>query len=441
MFLSRLSKFGSGFRYSVKKFRPESSLIAPRSIQQLSQKVNTVSKDHTQIGNEKFPVDSMTNISTEVLQQMEKKLHLNGNNPISIVKQRIYDYFQRKHVKECGEPLFAIFDDLSPVTTTAQNFDYLLIPKGHNARSKLENYFLNENTMLRCHTTAHAPDLIGMGHCNFLLSGDVYRRDKFDSTHSSIFHQLEVQRLFTKKDLFGNDISKSLFDADGRGSTLETEEKQHAHSIEAVRALSLDLKRTVEELVFELLGCDVKYRWKPYYVQFGRPAYEMEVLVEGNWLEILGASVLKQEILDRAGVADKMTWSCGIGIDRIAMVLYDIPDIRLLRNKNAKFSRQFSSMIFEPHCSSCPTFYREVAFKLPQNMDETVFEYDFYELVRRAAENVVQTAELVDKFPRNQRYRITYKSWDKVMNNEEVDIHHALLKDLANSKFSVKVVT
>ena len=150
---------------------------------------------------------------------------------------------------------------------------------------------------------------------------------------------------------------------------------------------------------------------------------------------------MKQEILDRAGAADKMSWSCGIGIDRLAMVLYDIPDIRLLHNKNAKFSCQFSSMIFEPHCSSCPTFYREVAFKLPQNMDEKIFEYDFYELVRRAAESVVQTAELVDKFPRNQRNRITYKSWDKVMNNEEVDIHHAVLNELATSIFSVKVVT
>ena len=64
---------------------------------------------------------------------MEKKLHLNGNNPISIVKRRIYDYFQRKHVKESGEPLFAVFDDISPITTTAQNFDYLLRPRKQNS--------------------------------------------------------------------------------------------------------------------------------------------------------------------------------------------------------------------------------------------------------------------------------------------------------------------
>lgn len=446
MLLSKLSA-----RYSVKKFRSQILLNAlKKSIQKARYLATTTgyagrwldaNKEHVQIEGEIYPVDSMTNITPVVLQQMEKKLHLAGNNPISIVKRKIYDYFQREYVSESGDPLFTIFDDLSPVTTPVQNFDTLLIPKGHRARSELENYYLNENAMLRCHTTAHAPDLIEMGHRNFLLSGDVYRRDKYDSTHSPIFHQVEVQCLFTKEDLFGSDSSKSLFDANTRASTLETEEKQHVHSTEAVQVMSLDLKSTVEGVVFDLLGHNVKYRWNPYYIQFGRPAYEMEILYEGNWLEILGASILKQEIVDRAGAMDKITWSCGFGIDRLAMVLYGIPDIRLLRNKNAKFSRQFASMLFEPHCSSCPTFYREIAFQHPQNVDGTTLEYDFYELVRIAAESVVQKAELVDKFSRNQRYRIAYKSWDKVMDNEEVDIHHNALKELAESKLNLKLLT
>lgn len=463
MLLARLSKFG--FRHLV-TIKPVPSLNTPNLILQSSQKAGLKTairclatatdyagkwlnaNEEIKIQDKQYPVDYMTNITPDVLGMMEGKLHLAQNHPVNIVKQKVYDYFRRNHVSENGDPLFATFEDLSPITTPYQNFDNLLIPVGHKDRSEIENYFLNENTVLRCHTSAHAPDLIAMGHNNFLLSGDVYRRDTYDHLHSPIFHQLEVQRLFTKEEVFRHSPNTNLniFDINARDSKMETEDKQNVHTIEAVKAMSSDMKKTIEEIVFgELLGHGLTYRWNNYYVQFGRPAYEMEVLYEGEWLEIVAGSILKQEIVDRAGATNKIAWSCGFGLDRIAMALYGIPDIRLMRSNNTKFTSQFASMekdsgiLFKPY-SACPTFFKELILQLPRDADTAAFEYDFYELVRIAAENAVQKVELSDKFQRNHRYRITYKSWDKVMNQEEVNAHHDAIKELAASKLNAKVV-
>jgi phenylalanyl-tRNA synthetase alpha chain len=392
------------------------------------------------IQDEKYPVDYMTNVTPEVLGQMERKLHLDKNNPIYAVKQKVYDYFRRYHVNENGDPIFTIFDDLSPVTTPYQNFDSLLIPVGHKDRSEMENYFLNEGSMLRCHMTPHVPDLISMGYNNFLLSGDVYRRDTYDHLHCHIFHQLEVQRLFTTEELFGNCLNTAdIFNMRARTSKRETEAKQCVHTSEAVQVMSSDMKRTLEEIVFgELLGHGVSYRWSSNYEQFGRPAYEMEILHDNKWLEIAAVSILKQEILDTAGACNKVGWGLTFGLDRIAMALYGIPDIRLLRSDQYG-SHAGQDNLFKSY-SDCPTFFKEIVSIVPHGIDDVAFAFAFYELVRIAAEDVVQKVELADQFNRSHRYRITYKSWNKSLNKEEVNAHHSIIKQLVTDKLNAKVV-
>jgi phenylalanyl-tRNA synthetase alpha chain len=136
--------------------------------------------------------------------------------------------------------------------------------------------------------------------------------------------------------------------------------------------------------------------------------------------------------------------------DRIAMILYDIPDIRILSSKNEKFTSLFakdSSGNISEHCSAgvCPTYQREVVFVVPQNIKTLAFQYQFYELVRVSAEDVVQKVELIDQFqhPRSkipiQRYRITYKSWEKTLSEIEVNDHHSAIEELAVSKFNVRL--
>lgn len=117
--------------------------------------------------------------------------------------------YSRRNVnaKQYGSPLFSMHDNLSPVVTTRQNFDSLLIPEDHPSRAVTDTYYVNETTLLRSHTSAHQLDMLSSGLNAFLLAGDVYRRDDVDSLHYPVFHQLEGVRLFSADEV---DISPSV---------------------------------------------------------------------------------------------------------------------------------------------------------------------------------------------------------------------------------------
>ena len=71
-----------------------------------------------------------------------------------------------------------------------QNFDDVLVPADHVSRSYNDTYYVDADTVLRCHTSAHQANLLREGYTNFLVTGDVYRRDSIDSTHYPVFHQV-----------------------------------------------------------------------------------------------------------------------------------------------------------------------------------------------------------------------------------------------------------
>lgn len=73
-----------------------------------------------------------------------------------------------------------------------QNFDDVLVPADHVSRSYNDTYYVDAQTVLRCHTSAHQAELLREGHTHFLVIGDVYRRDSIDSTHYPVFHQVTV---------------------------------------------------------------------------------------------------------------------------------------------------------------------------------------------------------------------------------------------------------
>jgi len=126
-------------------------------------------------------ITSYSNIPKNVLQKIGFNLHNKQNHPICIMKEHIY-----KHFPNC-----TTFDDLSPIVSVEDNFDKLLIPKDHPARSKTDTYFVNETEVLRTHTSAHQNNLLAQGYKNFLVTGDVYRKDSVDKYHYYTFHQME----------------------------------------------------------------------------------------------------------------------------------------------------------------------------------------------------------------------------------------------------------
>ena len=132
------------------------------------------------------------NVPINIQEKIGRNLHLLPHHPLSILKKKVELYFKTLE----NEPSFALFDSLSPIVSTTQCFDDLLTPKDHVSRSIQDTYYLNHDTLLRTHTTAHQTTLLKNKCKAFLVSGDVYRRDEIDACHYPVFHQLDGVRLF-----------------------------------------------------------------------------------------------------------------------------------------------------------------------------------------------------------------------------------------------------
>lgn len=394
-----------------------------------------------------YPQDEMSNVTPTIASRVGRNLHHIPHHPICIIKQRIVHHFHKTYVTRTGNPIYAHFDNVSPVVSTEQNFDSLLVPQDHVARSKEDNYYIDSATVLRAHTSAHQRDFIQMGLDKFLVTGDVYRRDEIDSSHYPVFHQMEGVGLFSRDELFGSaSDSPQLFE---HGS-VETDEKQVEHTIHAVLAMEANLKQTLTRLVKDLFGHDLETRWNLCYFPFTHPSYELEIKFQGEWLEVLGSGIMRQPILTSGGTREKIGWAFGLGLDRLAMLLFDIPDIRLFWSQDPRFIEQFQSVGIDPQTnvrfkpfSKFPPCVKDIAFWLPE--DGEFSENDFFETVRSIGKDLVEKVELIDKFqhPKSGRtshcYRVTYRSMDKTFTNEEINILQSHLRETVPGRLNVEL--
>ncbi len=120
-------------------------------------------------------------------------------NPICILKKTILSYFEETYKGE-----FKVFEDLSPIVTTKQAFDDILIPKDHVSRRKSDTYYIDATHVLRPHTrffpkivvncSAHQVELLANNLKSFIVVGDTYRRDEVNRTHYPVFTQMEIVR-------------------------------------------------------------------------------------------------------------------------------------------------------------------------------------------------------------------------------------------------------
>ncbi|XP_051655049.1 phenylalanine--tRNA ligase, mitochondrial isoform X4 [Manacus candei] len=342
--------------------------------------------------------DDYSNVTEKILSKVGKNLHNRKHHPLWLIKEQVKDHFYKHYIGRRGTPLFSVYDGLSPVVTVQQNFDSLLIPQNHASRRKEDNYYLNRDHMLRAHTSAHQWDLIHSGLDAFLAVGDVYRRDTIDNTHYPVFHQMEGVRLFSCHELFSNI-------KDGEGLQLfeqghRTAHKQECHTMEAVRLVEFNLKQVLTKLMTHIFGDGLQVRWVDCYFPFTHPSFEMEINFQGEWMEVLGCGVMEQQLVNSAGAQDKIGWAFGLGLERLAMILYDIPDIRLFWSEDERFLKQFigphiwQKIKFQP-LSRYPPLINDISFWLPS---ETYSENDFYDLVRTVGGDLIEKVVLVDEF-------------------------------------------
>lgn len=203
------------------------------------------------------------------------------------------------------------------------------MPPDHVSRSPNDTYYVTSSTVLRCHTSAHQAETLRSGLEAFLITGDVYRRDSIDATHYPVFHQMEGVRIFEEKEWLDAGVT------DGTDFAAK------------------DLKASLEGLAKHLFG-EVECRWIDAYFPFTEPSYELEIFFNGKWLEVLGCGVMQQSILDgnspsnhnnatTQGSSSRRAWAFGLGLERLAMVLFDVPDIRLFWSGDERFLRQFKA--------------------------------------------------------------------------------------------------
>jgi phenylalanyl-tRNA synthetase alpha chain len=198
-------------------------------------------------------------------------------------------------------------------------FDALNTPADHPARDSQDTFYLpagqdGSHLLLRTHTSSVQIRVMEQQPppIRIVVPGRVYRRDNADATHNPTFHQIE-----------GLYVDRNVTVG--------------------------DLKGTVEFVFKELLGADVKIRFRPHYFSYTEPSFEIDFSspltrkMGREWLEIAGCGMVHPRVFENVGYDPESWtgWAFGFGIERVAMIRYGINDIRLFYENDARFLKQF----------------------------------------------------------------------------------------------------
>ncbi|KAF2862541.1 phenylalanyl-tRNA synthetase [Piedraia hortae CBS 480.64] len=433
------------------------------------------------VNGKSYPTDSWTNTPPSILSYINTNLHTQPNHPLSITRSLLEQHLG---------PSFTHYNSLPPVVSVAQNFDSLGFSPTHAGRSRSDTYYLNQHTLLRTHTSAHEVDLFAHNKTDgYTVAADVYRRDAVDRSHFPVFHQFEGARTWSLNNFPGGrearieaiikDSNKITRHAGVENSTPtpEDEVQKDFHLPAEAAAIETHLKRSLENMIlstFAATGLKPRVRWVRTTFPHTSPSFEMEVMWKGDWLEVLGCGVVDQNLLLRAGRRDRIGWAFGIGLERIAMLLFEVPDIRLFWSRDQRFLEQFKEgevRTFRPF-SKYPPAKRDLAFWLPakegkvgrdegdinpaggkesettaiDGPDGAVFhENDLMEIARQVAGNDVEDVKCVDDFthPKTKRrslcYRFTYRSLERTLTSEEANDMHSRIGEVLRERFGVEL--
>merc|ERR1719460_1963527 len=208
------------------------------------------------------------------------------------------------------------------------------------------------------------------------------------------------------------------------------------------KLVAADLKKTLEGLCDELFG-PVEKRWIDEYFPFTEPSFELEIFYNGDWMEVLGCGVIHSGVLEKVSKPERHGWAFGLGLERLAMVLFQIPDIRLFWSADERFCSQFKAgqiSKFKPY-SKYPPCFKDISFWLPDGYEQN----DFFEIGREVAGELIEQIDLVDEFTNPKKgktshcYRVTYRSMDRSLTDEEVNKMQESLRDAAAEDLGVEL--
>ncbi|WP_449401678.1 phenylalanine--tRNA ligase subunit alpha [Flavisolibacter nicotianae] len=244
-------------------------------------------------------------------------VEIGARHPITLMRNRIISIFQRLGFSVADGP--EIEDDW-------HNFTALNLPENHPARDMQDTFYIHQNPdwLLRTHTSNIQIREMKKGKLpiRIICPGRVYRNETISARSHCFFHQVE-----------GLYIDENVSFA--------------------------DLKQTLYFFVKEMFGKEVKVRFRPSYFPFTEPSAEMDVSCficggkgcrickQSGWVEILGCGMVHPAVLENCGIdSNKYTgFAFGMGIERPALLMYDVNDIRLFSENDVRFLKQFKGAV------------------------------------------------------------------------------------------------
>ncbi len=333
-------------------------------------------------------------------------------------------------------PLFEIVEKVKAMALL-QDFDNVIIPEivpadisfdlfnfapDHPARSTSDTYYVDAKNILRTHDTVmwhyyltlpevqekiKTKEPIGV-----ICYGKVYRKDEIDRKHMNIFHQMG-------------------------GLYLVADEKE---------SLTIDdLKNALSDIVQTMFGPDVVYRFNPDTFPYTDPSLEVEVQINGDWIEILGGGMPRKEVLANFGIAGYHGWAFGFGLERLAIIGMELPDIRLLWSEDDRVKKQLKLGQKFKEVSKYPAIIRDISFIVDT---EAFAPNNYFDLVRDVVGDLAEEMALVDEYENAEKfgagkksyaYRITYRSLDRTLTDEEVNKMHKTLEEETHKTFNATI--
>ena len=252
-------------------------------------------------------------LAREAIDVTEPRKHraIGMQHPISLVQDQMLSVFTSMGFDVVEGP---------EVELDLYNFELMNIPKNHPARDAQDTFYIEDNVVLRTHTSPVQARtmLTRKPPIRIVCPGRVYRADEVDATHSPVFHQIE-----------GLVIDENISIA--------------------------DLKGTLDTFAKRLYGMGVSTRFRPSFFPFTEPSAEVDLtcascggkgcrMCKGTgWIEVLGAGMVNPKVLDMCGIDSKKYsgFAFGMGIERLTILKYNVPDMRYLYENDLRFLKQF----------------------------------------------------------------------------------------------------
>lgn len=350
--------------------------------------------------------------------------------------QRIIKYLEMPDLSRTPEsPLFEIIQKVTNLSGL-KDFDNVVIPEivpadvsfdmfdfaaNHPARSKSDTYYADDKNILRTHDTVMWYYYLNLPEIKEKISkkesfgvmcyGKVYRKDEIDRKHMNIFHQM--------------------------GGLYLTPDSKETLSLD-------DLKNILTHIVQGIFGTDIKYRFNVDTFPYTDPSLEVEVEINGQWIEILGGGMPKKSVLKNFGVTGYNGWAFGFGLERLAIIGMELPDIRLLWSKDPRVVRQLKLGNKYNDVSKFPAIVRDISFIVKNDF----IPNNYFDLVRDVAPDLVEEVGLLDKYENEEKfgkgnvsyaYRITYRTLERTLTNAEIDVLHKKLEEVTKTTYEARV--